>query len=297
MIYKILRQNHLCHNPDPLFRLVGEVNETNILVEGQGVRALIDSGSQLSSISLAWVKKLNLRPQQLWSILQIEGLGGLEVPYLGYVETHLRIMEIKAFDTDVLLLIVPDSVHTMCTHITLGTLHIDMAIKLATKKELESLNKQWKRSLITTKLTMKETQIVNQEDAQIVSKIDSIVKIARDTTIVPFRIAEVKGAIKAPNHYKCVNVVIDDLPENQHCKDLVVIQQIQILKPGSNKIPVVSRNVSCRALIIKKGKKIAHVEASNVVPSLVTLQLPKNVLKIVAGNCPKSNLLKNLPKN
>ena len=71
MIYTFLRQNDLYHNPDPLFRLVGEVNETIVLLEGQVARPLIDSGSQLSSISLAWVKKLNLRPQQLWSILQI----------------------------------------------------------------------------------------------------------------------------------------------------------------------------------------------------------------------------------
>ena len=76
MIYKILRQSDLYHNTDTLFRLVGEVNETIILVEGQKARALIDSGSQLSSISLAWVKKLNFNPQQLRSILQIESLGG-----------------------------------------------------------------------------------------------------------------------------------------------------------------------------------------------------------------------------
>ena len=71
----------------------------------------------------------------------------------------------------------------MCTPITLGPLHIDMTIKLATKKGLENLNKQWKRSLTVTKLTMKEAWKVNQEDAQIVSKIDSIVKIASDATI------------------------------------------------------------------------------------------------------------------
>ena len=33
---------------------------------------------------------------------------------------------------------------------------------------------------------MKEAQIVNQEDVEIVSKIDNIVRIARDITIVPF---------------------------------------------------------------------------------------------------------------
>ena len=74
--------------------------------------------------------------------MQIEGSGGLDVPYLGYVETHLRIPVIKAFDHNVLLLIVPDSTHTLCTPLTLEMLHIDMAMKLATKKELENLNRQ-----------------------------------------------------------------------------------------------------------------------------------------------------------
>ena len=134
MICKILKQNNQYHNPDPLFRLVGEVNESMVIVEGQEARALLDSGSQLSAILLKWVKKLKLKPQQLQSILQIEGSGGLEGPYLGYVEGHLKIPKIKAFDLDVLLLIVPDSAHTQYTPITLRTLHIDMAIKLTTKK-------------------------------------------------------------------------------------------------------------------------------------------------------------------
>ena len=67
MIYKLLRPSNLYHNLDPLYRLVGEVNETTVLVEDQEARALIDSGSQLSSISLAWVKKLNLKPHNNFS--------------------------------------------------------------------------------------------------------------------------------------------------------------------------------------------------------------------------------------
>ena len=87
---------------------------------------------------MVWVKKFNLKPQQLWSILQIEGSGGLDVPYLAYVETHLRVPEVQAFDADVLLLIVSDNAHNMHTPITLGTLNIDMANKLATRRELEN---------------------------------------------------------------------------------------------------------------------------------------------------------------
>ena len=146
----------------------------------------MDSGSQLSAISWTWVKKLKLEPKQLQSILQIEGSGSLEVPYLGYVEVQLKIPELKAFDQDMLLLIVSDSAHTQYTPITLGTLHIDMAIKLATEKELKTLNKQWWRSLVATKLTMKEVKVLDVEEAQIISRLDSDIKLGRDTTLGPF---------------------------------------------------------------------------------------------------------------
>ena len=42
MIYKMLKQNNLYHNPDPLFQLVGEANESVVIVEGQEARALLD---------------------------------------------------------------------------------------------------------------------------------------------------------------------------------------------------------------------------------------------------------------
>ena len=130
------------------------------------------------------------------------------------MEVHLRIPEIKAFDQDVLLLIIHDSAHTQYTPITLGTLHIDMAIRLATEKELKSLNKQWQSSLVATKLTMKEAQILNTEEAQIVSKLDSDVKL-KDMTIGPFEIVKAKGVLKkTPNHYKRINVVVDGLRED-----------------------------------------------------------------------------------
>ena len=62
VISKVLRQSDLYHNSDPLGRLVGEANESNVIVEGWKTRVLLDSGSQLLAISWAWVKKLNLKP-------------------------------------------------------------------------------------------------------------------------------------------------------------------------------------------------------------------------------------------
>ena len=148
------------------------------------------------------------------------------------MEVHLKIPEVKAFDQDVLLLIIPDSAHTRCMPIILGTLHIDMAIRLATEKEQKNLNKQWQRSLVATKLIMKEAQVVNIEEAQIVSRLDSDVKLIKDMTIGPFRTVEVREVLKrTPNHYKRVNVVVDDLTEDQHCRDIAIVHQLQIFNP------------------------------------------------------------------
>ena len=92
-----------------------------------------------------------------------------------------------------------------------------------------------------------------------------------------------------------MNVVVDNLPEKQCCKDITIVQQIQTLTPGSNKIPVVLRNLSCRTLKVRKGMKIAYVEASNIVPTMVNQRLSENVLEKEAGNALKSTLLENIP--
>ena len=42
--------------------------------------------------------------------------------------------------------------------------------------------------------------------------------------------------------------------------------------------------------------KVAHVEASSIVPPMVSSGMSKNVLEKVAGNAPKSTLLENVPK-
>ena len=97
-----------------------------------------------------------------------------------------------------------------------------MVINVATKSELENLNKQWNRGVIATKLSMKKAQLVNSKDMQIVSQIDDVIKITNDVTLVPFQTIKVKSVTKTPNHYKHVNVTIDDLLNEQCCKDIAV---------------------------------------------------------------------------
>ena len=76
----------LYHNPDPLVRLIGEGNETEVIIENEKVKGLIDSGAQVSSISDTFTSKLGLKIKQLDTLLDLEPTGGEQVPYDGYVE-------------------------------------------------------------------------------------------------------------------------------------------------------------------------------------------------------------------
>ena len=90
------------YNPDPLIRLIGPTNESEILIKNKSVKALIDSGAQFSGILLKLVKQLKLPIQQLDHLLDIEGSGGIEDPYYGYVEARLKIPEIDEMNEDLL---------------------------------------------------------------------------------------------------------------------------------------------------------------------------------------------------
>ena len=86
-------------------------------------------------------------------------------------------------------------------------------------------------------------------EAQIVSQLDSNVKLARDIIVGPFETIEMKGILwKTPNHYKRMNIVVDDLQGKGSSKDIVVISQLQILKSGLDRISVALRNLTSRTL-------------------------------------------------
>ena len=68
------------YNPDPLFRLIGESNETDIQIDGNKMTALIDSGAQISAITKGMAKKMKLKVQKLQKLLRIEGTGGEKFP-------------------------------------------------------------------------------------------------------------------------------------------------------------------------------------------------------------------------
>ena len=96
------------HNPDPLVRLTEDTNETNIVINVVSCKGLVDSGAKTSIIIKSFIKALGLKT--IDGLLDIEGIGGMEVSYQGYVEVNLQIQEIGAHNQeDILMLLIPNS--------------------------------------------------------------------------------------------------------------------------------------------------------------------------------------------
>ena len=79
-------------------------------------------GAQLSIITIEFVKQLGLKIHQLERILKFEATWGGDIPYMGYVEVNHKIPEIKAFNEDVLMLVIEDSAYAhLCSNTTGNT--------------------------------------------------------------------------------------------------------------------------------------------------------------------------------
>ena len=102
--------------------LIGQANECSVSVDGVTTKALLDTGSMISSISESfWRNNLNSELHPLSELLTIHGAGGHNLPYLGYIETALEIQNIDHTNKIYPFLIVPDTTYSKLTPILVGT--------------------------------------------------------------------------------------------------------------------------------------------------------------------------------
>ena len=91
-------------------RLLGHANEATVTLENTKCTALLDSGSQVSTISQAFYEQ-HLRHRvplhSLDEVLKIECADGQLLPYLGYVEAKVNFPGVNVGDLVAVLLVCP----------------------------------------------------------------------------------------------------------------------------------------------------------------------------------------------
>ena len=126
--------------------LVGCSNKAPVVVDGQETTALIDSGTQMSSISTQFCKNFALQIQPLGWLLELEGTGGAAIPYFGFVEVNLQILGIRNYKEDVLLLVIPTMTYSEMVPVMVGSKIIDEALSLMTMGELAKATMTWRQA-------------------------------------------------------------------------------------------------------------------------------------------------------
>ena len=250
----------LYHNPNPLVRLIGEVNETEIIIENEKVKGLIDSGAQVSSISDTFTSKLGLKIKQLNTLLDLEPTGGGQVPYNWYVELRMRVPNVRAFDLDVLMLVIPESEYSQRVPITIGTIHIDEIIDLITDKELRLASCQWQRGIISQKVVIKQLQM--KENKDILTQGKGEVKLTRKVVIPPLDTISVSGLTNINKHSKRVNIVT----EPREDEDEFTVPCYSYMRLGSKRTAVALWNLSKKPQILTNGTVVAKIQPANLIP-------------------------------
>ena len=100
---------------------------------------------QVLSISAQFCKEVTLQIQPLGWLLELEGTGGAAIPYLRFVEVNLQILEIRNYNEDVLLLVIPTRTYSKTVAVVVSTKKIDKALSLMTVGELAKVTMTWRQ--------------------------------------------------------------------------------------------------------------------------------------------------------
>ena len=251
------------YNPDPLFRLIGESNETEVILNGTTLKARVDSGSQISTISKSMAKLLGWKIKSLKNILDIEGTGGIKVQYQGYVEVMFGIEGVEGLKEPCLLVVVNDSEYGKRVPIQIETLHIDLVLERATKHELATLGKAWERGKLYRPKSKRGEFSLEQ--------VEGVVKTAEAITIQPGETKKISGIAPFKGNSKRINVFTEPLEGTilEDSPPWTVIPSYSECKNGSSRVGVAVHNNSRKVAVIAKGQQVALVSAANQVPNML----------------------------
>ena len=92
---------------------------------------------------------MSLKIHSLDNLLDIEGSGGVSIPYIGCVEVNFNIPEIKAYNEDVLMMVMNDSRYGDIILFVIGTIHTHAALEVITDDEWKNLSLAWKSAALS----------------------------------------------------------------------------------------------------------------------------------------------------
>ena len=122
---------------------------------------------------------------------------------------------------------------------------------------------------------MKQNVITKEDTPFELKKVGGEVKITKSVVIKPFHTVRLSAKSKVRHYHKNVHVITEDKEGNeQELPNIAIVPCYGILKQGSDRVPVILKNLTCKPITLQKGKVVAEIGPANAIPNMLA---PKRV--------------------
>ena len=232
--------------------LVGPANETEIILNGRKVNSLLDSGSQVTSVSESYYREhLSQYPLQPVDVpgLLLQPAGGGSMPYLGMIITSLKVPHLTStFQAKVV--VVPDTEYHYSTPALVGT-----GIIRRSRDECRQENgNQYLHRMKLPSSWVRAYQYVNAAD-----KSSRSAKTLKTVRIQPKQTLNLPVAIRTNATFETTNMMVE---LNSDVKGIEFTPSIVTLKNNSSleRISLPVTNTSDRPVTIQADKVLFSLE-------------------------------------
>ena len=266
-------------NKDARSHWLGRDNMGYAMIKGKQMPVLLDMGANVNMITPECVVALGLQMGPLTDLHE----GGITInqPFnyegrlIGYIIMSVQIKGISSYNEDQVTLMAHSSAK-FAHHIPviLGTPTMDRAIKTLKESKIDKLATLWACVRKSTLLRAATTRVAAVRADVTTKPVDVMgyeepVWLLTVEVVKPFETLVVKARTKitfTAGHLHCSTLAMDS-KDGTLPPGLIVTGAYTVLKRGSKTVPIILHNTTGLPIILKKGQKIARVQAANEVPS------------------------------
>ena len=242
-----------CPRSDVLNRMVGKSNVAEIYIEGVKTVGLIDSGSQITSVSESFYQSLNPKPA-LHDVkelgLSVTSASGSQLSVKGYIEVDVSVPFVNNFTIPAPVLVVHDTDFNSQVPSIIGTNIISLCKSVSSGSSSE-IPEQWKLafdSLVDETIPVKSTNNFS-------------------VRIAPGEIKILSGIVR--KHNKDIDTAVTEHTDTSLSGDLTICPRVLSLKSSSStvRVPVRVCNLSARVVEIPPRSLLCSLSIVKVVDS------------------------------
>lgn len=246
------------NKPQRSSELVGSANETVVLINDRECSCLLDTGSMVSTISESLCNEMKLEVEPLATLMNIEGAGGHQLRYLGFVRVDASFPVPIDASIEALLLVVPDTAYTSRVPVLVGTNILNLVFDTGSLEAGSSndVPLAWK---LASRCLVKHKGLSDNI---------GLVKSTKCITIPPSCRTVIHGLSRTPVTSMRASVVTEEGSKSKLPGGLVIVPcyMKMNLDSSTHRVPLRVMNLSSKPVTIPGNSTIGELHMADSVP-------------------------------